>query len=59
MYGSMTFFLFTTAETKTGVLLVEQFKTLINYKILATWDHLRVAFFLDCRVSRNFEFRSI
>jgi len=30
-------FLFvTTSETETGVLLIEQFKTLINHKIVAT-----------------------
>ncbi len=27
----------TTGETKNGVLLIEQFKTLINYKMMATW----------------------
>jgi hypothetical protein len=42
----MKFLNVTTAETKSGVLLIAQFKTLINHKMMATWDHLRVAIFL-------------
>jgi hypothetical protein len=44
--GSRGRFLFvTTAETKTGVLLIEQFRTLINQKMMATWFDRRVAIF--------------